>query len=809
MRKHDLFTLTLIFLFTTSALHAQTRVRGSVIDSSGNPLDGASVLLLRSSDSTLVKGSLTQQGSFSFEEINPGNYLISSSYAGMKDVLSKPIKVNGEGSVVIPPLKISESIPSLEAVTLTAKKPLFEQRVDRMIINVANSVTASGSTALEVLMRSPGINVNQRNNTITMNGKDGVVVILNGKINRMPIEAMVQMLAGMSAANIEKIELITTPPANFDAEGNAGFINIVLKQNTQYGTNGSVSATVGHGIGGGPVFGGSMNVNNRKEKVNIYGDYSFNRTVPNSYGTFYRKSVNGTKSIENITITDRDDYRRNHMGRIGVDYALSNKTMVGVLLSGFSNIYGMEAINTSNIFVNGRLDTTTIIHHPEEHPLENYGANLNLNHNFKTDEKLSVNADYIYYRDANTLSYLNDYYDGTANFIFNTRTRSSKITPIKFFVSTADYTKKISVKTDVEMGVKATISNFVNDVNVATEKQNTWIPDPDFTAWHNLDERILAAYTSFNIKLSEKTSSKMGLRYEYTNSNLGSKTQKNIVDRHYGNLFPTIYFSHTISENSSMNLSFNRRITRPTFNDMAPFVYFVDPNTIISGNPALQPSIASAVKWDYMLKRFILSLGYTYEKATIANYVPRNDPDNNKQVFVSENQKDKHLVNITVSLPVAVTNWWAMQNNLAGSWQELNGFYKGDNIRVIQQNFNMNSTQTFTLPRNFSIELTGSYQSGGLFGIYKMGAMTSLNMGVQKKLGEKSGTLAFNITDFSGVPHLKLSVDAPEHNLITNVDLRFNVTTFKLTYTRKFGNLKISGYRSRTTGSEEERQRVQ
>ena len=147
-------------------------------------------------------------------------------------------------------LKISQKITGLEAVRVIVKKPMFEQKIDRMVINVANSITNTGSTALEVLMRSPGVTVNQQNNTLLMNGKDGVVLILNGKVNRMPPEAMLQMLAGMSSSNIEKIELITTPPANFDAEGNAGFINIVLKKNTQYGTNGAVSTTAGYGIGG-------------------------------------------------------------------------------------------------------------------------------------------------------------------------------------------------------------------------------------------------------------------------------------------------------------------------------------------------------------------------------------------------------------------------------------------------------------------------------------------------------------------------------------------------------------------------------
>ncbi len=218
-----------------------------------------------------------------------------------------------------------------------------------MVINVANSITNAGSTALDVLMRSPGIIVNQQNSTISMNGKEGVFVMLNGKINRMPVTALVQMLAGMSSSNIERIELITTPPANLDAEGKAGFINIVLKKNTEYGTNGSLSLTAGYGIGGGPVQGGSINVNHRKQRWNVYGDYSFGRTTPNTSIHANRKII-GNDVIENFMTSRRDDFRRNHSGRIGMDYELNKKTVLGVLLSGFSNMYGMKGLNTTSIF---------------------------------------------------------------------------------------------------------------------------------------------------------------------------------------------------------------------------------------------------------------------------------------------------------------------------------------------------------------------------------------------------------------------------------------------------------------------------
>ncbi len=353
------------------------------------------------------------------------------------------------------------------------------------------------------------------------------------------------------------------------------------------------------------------------------------------------------------------------------------------------------------------------------------------------------------------------------------------------------------------------MSRFTNDVRVDREEQNVWKTDETFTSQHDLNESIFAAYTSINTKIGKKTTAKAGLRYEYTNSNLNSDTRKNIVDRHYGRLFPSIYLSYALTDKNSFNLSANRRITRPTFNDMAPFVYFVDPNTVFSGNPALQPSFANQIKADYLIKQFVFSISFTHETNSITNFSPTVDPVTNKQTLSAENQKSKDVANLTMTLPVTVNKWWAMQNNLSGYWQQLNAVYKNSPLLLIQKNISVNTTQTVTLPKDYTMELTGFYQSGGLFGIYKMNAITSLNFGLRKKLGENGGTLLFNVTDFSGPPKYIFSVDAPEQNLIVTARLRFSVTTFKLTYTRKFGNAKVKESRQRETGAEDEKNRMQ
>ncbi len=802
---------TTLFLLSCLGLHqlaAQTRLAGLVHDNQSHPVPYASVLLLNATDSTLVKGTLTgSDGTFQLNDLPAGRYQLTVQMLGFQEYRSEALEWRaGASAPDLGPIVLLENTAQLHEVTIVAKKPFFEQKIDRLVVNVAGSITSAGATALDVLERSPGVIVNRQNNAIALAGKEGVVVMINGKINRMPVEAVVQLLEGMPAGNIEKIELITTPPANFDAEGNAGYINIVLKQSADRGLNGSYNLS--GGFGRGDVASAGINFNYRKNRLNLYGDYAFSREAQEQIFAIDRLVLLNGNTLRTDTRTVRDPLQRNHQARLGMDFSLSPKTVLGLLVSGYDNRWSMDAVNRSTISINGQPDTLLRIDNDEVNHWRHLGGNLNLQHRFREGEALTFDADYLHYENENPTNYQTEYTDAQGGFLFGEQTFSGKVTPIRVGVARLDYTRPFSAKLKMEAGIKGTLARFDNDVTVYRLVNGAPVNDPDLTAQYRLEEDISAAYAAFDLKLDDQTDLKLGLRYEYTNSNLGTAEQANIVDRHYGNLFPSLFLSRSFNDQHSANLSYSRRITRPTFNDMAPFVIFLDPYTFFSGNAALQPSISNTLKLDYRFKTALLSVQYAVEDSAIARFQARVVEGTNQQLIAAENMKNRKTASVTLALPWQPAAWWNMQNNLVGTWQEVNAYLDGEPVQVRAQNLQVVWINSFTLPRDFSAELVGFYQSKGLFGTTVALPIAGMNIGFQKKFGERWGTLRFGIDDLFNSIKFRGKIDLPEYNLVSESDFDFSQRTFKLSYTRNFGNKKLASKRQRDTGAEEERQRV-
>ena len=798
--------LLCIFIVSISC-SAQSGISGMVVDGSNKPIANANVLLLSSKDSSLVKGIISgEDGSFIFENIPAGMYLVTSTFTGLKQIYSPSFSIGDKIGINLGKLALTESAAELNAVTIISKKPMYEKKPDRLVINVQNSITSAGSTALDVLEHSPGVIVDRQNSSISIKGKDGVAIMINGKINYMPIAAAIELLQGMSSGNIDKIELITVPPANLDAEGNAGYINIVLKSNDHFGTNGSYSATAGYGNG--LVSNANINFNHRKGKINIYGNLSYARVAkPLPIYLYTRVSNNGNIQESNF-IGGRVDTTRNINSRIGLDYQVSKKTVLGILVSGYDNKYTQAENNDVLISKNNLPDTIVKQSNYELNHWKSISANLNMQHDFREGNKLAVNFDYIYYNNNQPFHYHTSYYNNSKDFIYDDRKISTKSTPIGFWIGALDYSQKLGKKLVMETGVKGTVANFYNDLGVERLNQGILIIDSSLSAKYKLNENYTAAYASFDLAIDKNNKAKMGLRYEYTNSNLRDGNNNNIVDRHYGNLFPVVILSHIFNENNSINLSYNMRIARPTFNNLAPYVYYINDNTLMTGNPALQPSISNTVAVDYTFKKYIFSLSLSNQDNSIAIFQPTADSVANKIIMRPENLDNQKLVSAMITVPVDINNWWNMQYSLLGVWQQVTAF--GINpLKAAYAHFNINATETFRLPKNISVELSGFYQSSSLEGVYIQKSYGAFNIGIKKKLTGTKGAFIFSVSNILNSEDKILTVDHPERNLVTNLHIAFTQRTFKLTYSRSFGNNKLKEKRERDTGAEDEKGRVQ
>ncbi|MDX1762025.1 MAG: TonB-dependent receptor [Christiangramia sp.] len=795
-----------VLLILTNNIIAQREysISGEVQMRNGVGIAFANILLLKPADSSLVEGSIAfENGSYSFSGIPGGNYMIMASMIGFQSEYSPEFTLNAD--IKIQPLVLIEE--ELDEVQVEGTKPLYQQKMDRMVINVENSIVSAGSTALEILERSPGVLVNRQNNSISIVGKEGVVVMINDKISYLPVSTIVQMLEGMTSDNIASIELITTPPANLDAEGNAGYINIILKERTDTGLNGSFSLSAGYSNDF--VTNNSVNLNYRKGKFNLFGNYSASYDGTDQIFEFSREYTENGDRVGSFTYSDRDPERTVYNMRTGLDYQLSEKTIMGILVNGYSNRWSMQAENENINLRNGEPESfINLINHEVNH-WEHLGGNFNFSHKFSEESKLDFNLDYLYYNDDNPNDYLNSYFNENQIFEADTLTRSTKLTPINIFVGALDYNTQANEDLKLEAGIKFIDNQLENDVAVEYLLDNTWIPDPSLTNKSTLDENIYAGYFGAEYTFTEKTGAKVGLRYEYTNTQLDTDTQGRVVDRKYGELFPTVYLNHSFNDTLSMNLSYSRRITRPTFNDLAPFVILFDPNTFFAGNASLQPSISNAVRYSINYRSAVLSLEYTNEDSSIANFQERIDEETGRLIFEASNLDYTKTFGISLGFPWKIRSWWRTQNNFNYVKQKVRGFYYEEPIELSLGNFSFNISNSYKISDSWAAELSGFYTSEGIFGTAKYDAVYRIDSGISKKFGENGGTLKFTVRDMLDSFEFNGGTNIPEQDLKTKNLLDFSAKTFLLTYTRNFGNNKLKSSRERKTGAEEERQRVE
>ncbi len=797
--KSTLFLLA--FSCSTICSFGQLYIKGKIADQQ-QFLPSVTVLLLRL-DSAIVKGATTDStGAFIFESVVPDHYLISASMVGYAKFFSERISMEDK-NVILPQIILAEVATALGEVVIKEEKQLFDQKIDRLVINLESSITSSGNTILEVLQKSPGIVVNRQNNSITMNGKSGVRVMINNKAMQLPLDVVVPMLDGMNAASIERIELITTPPAEYDAEGNAGIIHIVTKRNEDFGTSGSLGLTIGAKWA--ETFGGNFNLNHRTKNFAYFLDYAFLRTHNLHIAKMERRS------LKNEFIQTVDDYshRENITNQqnlnAGFEWKLSENTLLNVLFTGYSRDWDLSAYTYDNnhVAVDSTVATQMDIH--ESNIWQSATGSIGLQTKLNTKSEISFNLDYLYYHNNNPSDYNNEMFYEQQNSNVE-KIDLKKTTPIQFFVAKADYRNNVSSSFTWEAGIKGVISTLDNNVLVQRVVNNVWTIDPTFTSYSTLNEQVSAGYVSTKWKPGRKWQINGGLRYEYTHTSISTPIQKDLVKRHYGYFFPSLSVKKTLHTEKDFQFSYTRRITRPTYNDIAPYVFFWGPNTFSAGNTTLYPAVADAFMMGYHVKQWIISLQFSHTQKEITMLQPEVDPQSNNLTYRSQNLKNLNTIGLTNSYSINFASWWEVQSNLTAQYQIAKTSHLLNNVTLYLYGLNINVVNTIKLPKDFSIEVSGTYQSKSLSGISQFLPVGSLNAGIQKNLGEK-GTLKLSMDDILYTNYWRIKTNSTENNLDSYFTYNWHNQFIRLTYTRNLGNNKLRSVKLKS-GSEEERGRI-
>ena len=797
--------LLFIILCLPTLSQAQLQVKGLLNDENGSPLPYASVLLLNGSDSSFVRGQVSDdKGLFSIATADAGAYFISVTAIGYQEESTKIFQLNETNSPYsIGKISIREKTEQLNEVVIRADKPMFEQKLDRTIINVQSNISRAGGSALDVLQRSPGVTVDKMNSAISLSGKQGVRIMINGKISRIPMTAVVQMLGGMNAENIERIELITTPPSKYEAEGDAGMINIVMKKTEDKGTNGSLSLFAGYGRRG--KYGGTLNLNSRSKNINLFGDLTSRKDYSTQYfNTRWAIPIN-SEINETTSDNDRDSFTGANSGNIGVDWNVGKKTTVGGLFNFFDRQWDMDALADISRTINTNPTYTILMNTIEENDWRTLTGNLNLKHDFNKDYTMSVDLDKIGYNSSNPTDYYQDFFDNLGNPTSQQQLRSRKTTGINIFTTAVDFTGRLSDRVTIEFGGKGSFTQLNNDIIVDKLENGVWNTDSGLTVYAEMVENIGAGYTSATIKASDKLDLQLGIRYEHTITNIDTETEQNVIDRNYGKWFPSIFINHKINKNNSWVTSYSRRITRPSFFQLAPFVIFNDPNNFYSGNISLLPSFTDAVKLEYRHKSILLSLQYSHDQNSITLFQPEIN-DNNQQVSTAQNLSYQDNFSVVLSFPIQVTKWWEIQLNGIGGTNKIRAAYTDDPITLTIQSFSFNGTQKFKISKTITAEISGFYQSRNLFGIMEIKPFGSFDLGFEKRFANSSIRVSYS--DIFGTNKWRWGAYLPSENLDTSAKLDFETTIVNATYLLNFGNNKLKARKAGKTGSKDEQDRL-
>ncbi|ADR23064.1 TonB-dependent receptor [Marivirga tractuosa] len=739
-----LFTLT---LFLTSFAQAQNgMIKGELKDNQNAPLPYSNVAVYQSSDSSLLTGSITDaEGKFKIN-VKYGDYYLKISAVGFRTYLSKSITVNSNNPTVdFNTIKLQEDIQVMDAVEVQALRPQVIVEADKMVVSVEGTAMAAGTSAFEVLEKSPGVFIDQDGN-IQLNGRQGVQIMIDGRRSYLSATDLQNMLQGMSADNIKNIEIINNPSAKYDAEGNAGIINITLKKNNIQGINGNVNA--GYRYNEVHNYNAGVQLNHKKGDWNSFLNADFSQRGRIRDADFYRE-INQTDGTKTIFDQDAKEVvlRQVPAIRIGTDYDINEMQSIGVMF----NLYGQD--REGDFDINSDLNQSGVDQYVES--ANNMSTRfMNTQGNFHYTQKLDTNGtkyslDFNVVKLFNTggATFTNSYYvAGTEEPTSVEMLENNNPYKYDIYSGQFDYEGKLWGQ-KIESGLKASQVTSDNDLEFYIVEGSDKSLDDNRSNHFIYTEQIMAAYTSFSGQLSEKVSYKAGLRAEQTFSLGKSLTLDTETERNYFNLFPSFFLQHNVGKNYQVNYNYSRRIDRPNYDNLNPFILYLDPYTWAQGNPYLKPQMTHSMSiTQTFMRQFNLVLNYGYTTDFIAE-IPLQNPEDGTTVFKQSNLESQENYSATAVIPFQPAKWWSINGNVTVFYQDFTTEVFNNRVENEATSAMVRANNTFMLPKDFRVELNGDYRSNTVWGVYEIKAQWGLDFGIKKSFMDKKLEASVNFND--------------------------------------------------------------
>ncbi|MDO1501030.1 TonB-dependent receptor [Winogradskyella maritima] len=798
--KHLISYIILCFFGLT---FSQNTVDGRITDQNETTLEAVVISLITAKDSSFVKAEISDaSGYFQFKAVENNSYRLKVESLGFKDYISDVFTINNS-SRAFGRISLIEDTEALDEVTITAEKPMVQVLADKTVFNVQNTVATVGDSGLELLRRAPGVMIDNSEN-IMVEGKAGVLIFIDGKPSVLRGQDLVNFLKTLQASDIDALEIITQPSSKYDAEGNAGIINIVLKRDKSLGTNGSLSS--GITFGDFARTNNAVSFNTRTKSMNVYGTYS-NNFGKNTGFLYLNRTQDGTNF--NARTTTIFNTNSNNL-RIGTDVYTSSKSTFGLLLTGnFSNSFS-DSNSRTPITPSGETEPSEVLvaNNRNHNVTDNLYGNVNYRFKDTLGHELNVDVDLGKYRSDRQSLQPNQFLNGDETQINEEIIRFFD-TPIAIdiFSTQADYEQNF-LKGKLSLGAKLgrvqtdnsfDVFDIVNGNNQLNEDRSN-----DFI----YDERIIAGYLNFS-KILKKWNLQVGLRMENTDSDgqlFSNQTSiEDRVTRNYTDWFPSGGLTYQMNQKNSITLIYSKRIQRPNYQNLNPFEYRIDELSFSKGNPFLQPQYTDNLKLSHTYNyRLTTSLSYSFIRDFFAQVTEAKDDGTN--FLNTRNVANQKVINLSVSYPTKINDWWRIYASVS-AFRSIFEATNPDFLPTSQNTLSLFASNTFTLPKNVTMEISGWYSSPSVWGgTYQTESLGSLNVAFQKRFFDDKLTVALNFNDilftspWEGTTRFgELFIDGSGGGDSRHV--RFN-----LTY--NFGRNEIKKARKRSTSIENEKNRI-